>query len=255
VRTIVITGSASGIGAATQERLERGGARVIGIDLRGAEIEADLSQPAGRGTAIGRTLELCAGRLEGLVACAGVGPQFEPWATIVSLNYFGAQAMLAGLRAALAAGEQPAAVAISSNSSTLPGAETPLVDACVAGDELEARRLGETLDGQACYAGSKLALARWVRRNAPAPDWAGVGIRLNAVAPGATMTPLLRAGLDHERFGPAIRNFPIPLGGFGAPEQIAAAVEFLLGADARFCCGSVLFCDGGTDAMLRPDSY
>jgi len=255
MRTIVISGSASGIGAATRSRLERGGARVIGVDLRGAEVEADLSQPAGRATAIARVLELCGGRLEGVVACAGVGPQFEPWATIVSLNYFGAHAMLAGLRAALAAGNEPAAVAISSNSSTLPGAETPLVDACLAGGEEEARQLGATLGGQACYAGSKLALARWVRRSAPGPEWAGGGIRLNAVAPGATLTPLLRAGLDHELFGPAIRNFPIPLGRFGDPQQIAAAVDFLLGADARFCCGSVLFCDGGTDAMLRPDNY
>jgi NAD(P)-dependent dehydrogenase (short-subunit alcohol dehydrogenase family) len=66
---------------------------------------------------------------------------------------------------------------------------------------------------------------------------------------------LLQRGLDHPAYGAAIRNFPIPLGDFGTPEQIAAAITFLLGPDAAFFCGSVLFVDGGTDALLRPDEY
>jgi len=252
---IAVTGSASGIGAATRARLERAGQRVIGVDLRGAEVVANLAEPPGRMAAIEAVRKIAGDRLDGLVVCAGVGPQVEPWSTIVSLNYFGAQALLAGLRPLLAAGDNAAAVAVSSNSATLPGMETPLVDACLAGDEQEARRLAETLDGQRTYAGSKLALARWVRRQAPGPEWAGAGIRLNAVAPGAVMTPLLQQGLDDPHFGPAIRNFPIPTGGFGSPDQIAAAIAFLLGPEAAFCCGSVLFVDGGTDAMVRRDTY
>jgi NAD(P)-dependent dehydrogenase (short-subunit alcohol dehydrogenase family) len=149
----------------------------------------------------------------------------------------------------------PAAVAVSSNSSTLPGAEGPLADACLAGDEPEARRLALASGGHPAYAGAKLALARWVRRSAPGAEWAGAGVRLNAVAPGAVRTPLLDAGLAHPVFGPAIRGFPIPTGGFGAPAEVAAAIAFLLGPDAAFCCGTVLFVDGGTDALLRPDRY
>jgi NAD(P)-dependent dehydrogenase (short-subunit alcohol dehydrogenase family) len=255
MRLIAISGSASGIGAATRRRLEAEGARVIGIDVRDAEVVADLATAEGRAAALAQVRRLCGGRLDGLVACAGVGPQREPWSTIVSLNYFGARALLDGLRDLLAAGTQAAAVAVSSNSAVLPGMETPLVAACLEGDEDAARRLADRLDGQRSYAGSKLALARWVRRQAPGPDWAKAGIRLNAVAPGAVMTPLLQAGLDDPRFGQAIRSFPIPTGGFGTPEQIAAAIVFLLGPDAAFCCGSVLFVDGGTDAMLRPDAY
>jgi NAD(P)-dependent dehydrogenase (short-subunit alcohol dehydrogenase family) len=94
-----------------------------------------------------------------------------------------------------------------------------------------------------------------VRRQAPRPEWAGAGIRLNAVAPGAVRTPLLEAGLEDARYGPAIRAFPIPTGGFGTADDVAAAVAFLLGPEARYCCGSVLFVDGGTDALLRPDQY
>jgi len=69
------------------------------------------------------------------------------------------------------------------------------------------------------------------------------------------MTPLLQAGLDHPLYGDAIRNFPIPTGSFGSPVQIAAMVLFLLSPEAAFCNGSVFFVDGGTDAMIRPDSF
>lgn len=253
--TVAVTGCATGIGAALRARLENAGGRVIGIDIRNAEIIADLSTPDGRSAALARVKETSGNRLDGLVTCAGVGPQTEPWSTIVSLNYFGAQFLLEGLRDALAAGERPAAVAVSSNSCVLPGVDTELVAACLAGDEPAARRIGMTMDGHRNYAGSKLALTRWMRRVAPGPDWAGAGIRLNAVAPGAVMTPLLQAGLDHPDYGPAIRGFPVPLGGFGDPNQIAAAISFLLGPEGGFCCGSVLFADGGTDAMLRPDTF
>ena len=253
--TVAITGSASGIGAATRVRLEDAGNTVIGVDLHDAEIIADLATPSGRTLAIGAVLDACGGQLDGLVVAAGVGPHVESRPLIVSLNYFGAQALLSGLRGALVAAEAAAAVAISSNSAVLPGSETPLVGACLAGDEDPARQFADTLDSHRIYAGSKLALTRWVRRNAPSADWAGAGVRLNAVAPGAVLTPLLQGGLDHPVFGPAIKSFPIPTGGFGDPDQIAAAVHFLLTDDAAFCCGTVLFVDGGTDAMLRPDVF
>jgi len=252
---IAVTGSASGIGAATRARLTRDGQRVIGVDLRDAEVVADLSTPAGRSAAIAAVERDCGGRLDGLVVCAGVGPHVADQALIVSLNYFGAQRILDGLRPALARGTQPAAVAISSNSSTLPGADSALVAACLDGDEASARQLAVALAGQQIYGASKLALTRWLRRQAPRAEWAGAGIRLNAVAPGPIQTPLLQGGLDDARYGPAIRGFPIPTGGFGAPDDVAAAVAFLLGPQARFCCGSVLFVDGGTDALLRPDQY
>jgi NAD(P)-dependent dehydrogenase (short-subunit alcohol dehydrogenase family) len=248
MRVIAVSGSASGIGAATRARLAGAGNHVIGIDLRDAEIAADLSTSDGRRAAVDAVRRAAGGRLDGLVVCAGVGPHTEPWSTIVSLNYFGAQTLLADLRDLLAAGTQPAAVAVGSNSAGMPGMETPIVAACLAGDEAEARRLALAFDGQRAYGGAKLALARW-----PRPEWAGAGIRLNAVVPGAVQTPLLQAGLDHPLLGDAIRGFPIPLGGFGRPEQIAAAIAFLLGPDSAFCCGTLLYVDGGSDALFRAD--
>jgi len=253
MRIAAVTGSASGIGAAVRRRLERDGLRVVGVDLRGAEVVADLATTAGRAAAVAGVLAASGARLDALVACAGLGPHVERWPTIVAVNHFGATSVLAGLRDALAKGERPAAVAIASNSATLPYADGPLAAACLAGDEAEASRLALASDGHTAYAGSKLALARWVRREAPA--WARAGIRLNAVAPGPVRTPLLEAGLAHPLYGPAIRDFPVPTGGPGSPDDVAAAVAFLLGPEAAFCAGSVLFVDGGTDAMLRADRF
>ncbi len=255
-RTIALSGSASGIGRALRQQLERTAQRVIGVDVRDAEVTADLASAAGRATAVRGVLGACDGRLDGVVACAGLGPQHDDPSAIVSVNYFGAVGLLDGLRDALGTGRAPAAVAVSSNSATIsPGADGALARACLEGDEEAARREASAVGGTSAYAGSKLALARWVRRSATRTDWAGQGIRLNAVAPGATLTPLLQGGLDHPALGAAIRGFPIPLGGFGTPEGVAAAIAFLLGPDAAFCCGTVLFVDGGSDAHLRPDSF
>ncbi len=253
--TIAVSGSASGIGAAIRQRLEREGHRVLGVDLRNAEIEADLSGAAGRAAAVAGVQAAADGVLDGLVACAGLGPQVNDRSSIVSVNYFGAQVLLDGLRPCLAKGYQPAAVAISSNSARLPGLDSPIASACLAGDEEAARREAAGRDGVFAYVGAKLALARWVRRNAVLAEWAGKGIRLNAIAPGATMTPLLEEGLRDPETGDSIKNFPIPLGGFGQPENIAAGVAFLLGPDASFCCGTILYTDGGSDALVRPDDF
>jgi len=256
VGTFAITGSASGIGAATAARLERSGHRVIGVDLRDAVIEADLATSEGRDAASASVLEQCDGRLDGVLVSAGVGPPFDP-VVMASVNYFGAQQLLADLRDAMATTGDAQAVAVSSNSTTTqPGVPGELVEAFLDGDEDRARALGHDLGDALTYASSKTALARWVRRQAPTAEWAGSGIRLNAIAPGATMTPLLQSGLDDETFGPLISGFPVPTGGFGDPDQIAAWIEFMLCDDgARFMCGSIVFVDGGTDALVRPDAW
>ena len=183
MRVIAVTGSASGIGAALRARLETAGERVIGADRRGAEVIADLGYGDGRAAAVARVEAACDGCLDGLVACAGVGPQVAPASAIVSIDYFGAQALLAGLRSSLAAAGGAAAVAVCSNSSTLPGADGPLAAACLAGDEEDARRLALARGGHPACAGAKVALARWVRRSAPGARWASAGVRRNAVAP------------------------------------------------------------------------
>jgi NAD(P)-dependent dehydrogenase (short-subunit alcohol dehydrogenase family) len=250
-RTVCITGSAGGIGSATRALLEQESCRVVGVDVRDAEVIADLSTPAGRAAMVEDVTRACDGVLDGLVAGAGVMSQ-DP--AVVSINYFGAVATLEGLRGLLARGTDPAAVAISSNSTTTtPGLPDALVAALLEGDEEAARAATEASPGVFAYPASKLALARWVRRRAPSAEWIGAGIRLNAVAPGVIDTPMTKDDLGFIFSIPDV--FPVPVARPGLPEEIAALLAFLLSPASTFFCGSVVFADGGTDAAVRADDF
>src|SRR3954470_6216629 len=97
-RTVVVTGSASGMGAATKAGLEADGQRVIGVDLRDADVVADLGTAAGRGSAIAAVAEQCDGVIDGLVTWAGVpGLTETPGSLLASVNYFGTVVLLEGL--------------------------------------------------------------------------------------------------------------------------------------------------------------
>ena len=117
--TIAITGSGSGIGAATRDLLESNSIETIGIDLQNAEIEADLGTRKGREEAITSVLELSHGKLDGLVTCAGVSVPFDP-KLMLSINWFGTVELLEGLRDALTKSSKSSyVVAVSSNSTTI----------------------------------------------------------------------------------------------------------------------------------------
>jgi len=247
-----ITGCATGIGAAVRAGLEKEGHTVIGVDIKDAQIIADLTTDKGRQHAVAEIRKQAPSGLDGLIPCAGVGPQTKPWSLVISLNFFGAIMLTKELKDLLVK-KRGVVVFISSNSASLPGLNQDLIAALLDEDEAKACAMIEKLDGHNAYAGGKCALTRWMRRQSS--TWAPEGVRLNAVAPGATLTPLLQAGLDDPNYGNAIRNFPIPTGGFGTPEQIAAMILFLLQPNAAFCNGAIFFVDGGTDAMLRPDSF
>jgi NAD(P)-dependent dehydrogenase (short-subunit alcohol dehydrogenase family) len=252
-RTIAITGSASGIGAAVRRRFERSGARVIGIDLHDAEVTADLSVPAGRDRALSQVDEVGGSRLDGLVVCAGLGPQTQPTELIGAVNFFGALGVLDGMLPLLAAGEVPAAVAISSNAASLTPAHEDLLRLLLEDQEDKASACAAGLDGATVYGTSKLALTRAVRRRAG--SWGRAGVRLNAVAPGPVDTPLLAGGLEDPVLGPLIEALPVPMGRRATPTEIAAAIGFLLDPANGYVHGSVLFVDGGSDALLRPDIF
>src|SRR5436305_13368801 len=102
--TYVVTGSASGMGAATKFRLESDGHEVIGIDVRDAEVTFDLGTPDGRTNAIEAVYQYADGAIDGLVTFAGLaGTTTRPGSIVASVNYFGSVALLDGLRPALAA--------------------------------------------------------------------------------------------------------------------------------------------------------
>jgi NAD(P)-dependent dehydrogenase (short-subunit alcohol dehydrogenase family) len=252
----VISGSASGMGAATRSLLVAGGHQVVGIDVRDADIIADLATADGRLTA-SEAVYAVTNVVDGVALFAGVGGATgrDP-GLLVSLNYFGSVELFDALRPLLAASESASAVAISSNSATCqPGWSDELVEACLSGDEALACKVAKEGDSPTAYPATKAALARWVRRNAPSADWIGQGIRLNAVAPGLVETPFVDATRADPVLGQLIAGFPLPMGRGGHSEEVAALVAFLLTGGASFFCGSILVCDGGTEAQLRPDLW
>ncbi len=253
MKIYIMTGATTGIGAAVRSELQSRGDQVVNIDIKGGDINVDLSTQDGRQAAIDEVRAKHSDGIDGWIPCAGLGPQFSDLPTIVAVNYFHVRQMTEAFKDLLLA-KKGATVLIASNSAPIPGLNEELVQSMAAeNDEAKARGLIEKLDGFNAYAGSKLALVRWMRPLAVA--WAAEGLRVNAVAPGTTDTPLLQAGLKDEVFGAAIRNFTVPIGDFARPEQIAKGVLFLLGDDADYCVGSVLFVDGGSDALIRPNGF
>jgi NAD(P)-dependent dehydrogenase (short-subunit alcohol dehydrogenase family) len=251
-RSYVVTGSASGIGKATTTLLEGQGARVVGVDVRDAEIVADLSTPVGRITLVERVSKILGDTIDAVISCAGIAGLSLAPEQIVRVNYFGAVATLSELRPLLARGDFPRAAVIAS-IGILGNVDEALVDACLAGDEDDAVRYSRSAK-QRPYPSTKRAVARWIRRNATSSDWAGAGIALNAVAPGIIETPQT----THLLGTPALRaetmkNVPQPFGGIGAPEYVASLLAWLTSPDNRFVTGQVVFIDGGYDAVTRGD--
>ena len=251
---VAVTGTASGIGAACASTLTAAGYRIIGVDQHEAEVVADLGTVEGRRRAIAGITKASGGSLAALVTCAGLaGAPWRPGSLLASVNYFGTIELLSALRPLLQHGG--AAVAISSNSTTVqPDIPAEVVQACLDHDEGQARTLADAAGSLRTYPASKLAVARWVRRQATGPDWAGSGLRLNAIAPGMIETPMVADMRTDPEVGPLLEMLPIPIGRTGRPEEIAALVAFLISPDGGYFCGSILFCDGGSDALLRgPD--
>lgn len=249
-----MTGGATGIGAAIRERLHRQGHTVIVVDIRDADVVADLATVAGRQQAVEGIRRLAPDGLDGFVPCAGLGPDAKPCSLVTRVNYFGALATIEGMQE-LVAKKRGSMVLISSNSASMPGTDQTYVNFLLAGDEAAACAHIDTLDGHNAYAGSKQALTRWMRRHSAA--WAAGGVRMNAVAPGITRTPLTDRMMSDAQFGQVMKDFgaSVPIGRIGEPQDIAAVVCFLLSPEAAFMCGSVVFVDGGHDAMLRPDAF
>ncbi|AHH16474.1 putative reductase [Nocardia nova SH22a] len=254
--TIAVTGSASGIGAAVAAHLEKEGHRVIGVDLRGADVTADLGTAEGRAHAIAEVTRISEGRLDGFLPFAGVAAATgRPGGLVVSVNYFGAVELLEGLRPLLRESDAASVVLVSSNSTTTqPMWPVELAEACLAGEERRAREIAESfgdLGAIQAYPATKAALA-WYARTKSA-EYIGEGIRLNAIAPGIIDTPMTQEGSKDALTGEGMKQFlaMTPIGRAGRPEEIAELAAFLLSDKAGFFVGSVIFCDGGIDAAFR----
>ncbi len=265
-RTYVVTGAASGIGAATARYLRQRGGRVIACDLHDADVIADLTTTQGRAALVEGVTRLSGGHLDAVIANAGGGPP----ETSLSLNFFGAVATLNGLRPLLETSPAPRAVAVSSIASLRP-ARSELVEVCLSLDEAAAIAAGRTVfDAEKLdqirdnplpanvqapldlYGAAKQALQRWCRRVAVGPQWAGVAIPLNVVALGLFDTPAAAHVLSNPDNRAAMGRM-IPLRGAypGRPEAAAAILAWCVSAENSQMTGQILFVDGGFECLAR----
>jgi NAD(P)-dependent dehydrogenase (short-subunit alcohol dehydrogenase family) len=256
-RTYVVTGTASGIAAATARLLKERGNKVIGVDINGADVVADLSTKQGRLDAAKKAIELSGGAIDAVIACAGLA---HPIAKTVSVNYFGMTEFLDALAPTLAKAKAPRAVLISSMASLMPN-DKELVDAMVADDEAKAVARAQVLvdaaDGtdQLIYGSTKRAIARWVRRECIKPQWAGACIPLNAIGPGIVRTPMVADMISTAEARSALDEMvPMPCNYYLEPENVAYLLMWLASVENTHVTGQVIYIDGGSDAALRGEN-
>lgn len=256
----VISGATTGIGAAVKGILLEQGHRVINIDIADGDITADLADRRHRKRAISELIALCPEGIDCFVANAGVGPTEEA-PLIVSLNYFAAREMCEAFYPLLLK-RRGNIVVTSSNSANLPGHNDELIAAMAdENDEDRATEIASALSGfakQQAYQGSKYAIAKWVRRQSA--SWAARGVRINAVCPGCTDTALRTKCIQDPVFSAGIKHYPLPIGfkdgvNYLQADQIAQVIVFMSGSAGSVLSGSVIYADGGCDALLRSERF
>lgn len=230
----VVTGAASGIGAACAERLSAEGAIVSTIDVAaGVDHVLDVRDEAAVRAAFDAVVAEH-GRLDSVVHAAGVaggGPvhllDADEWDRVIDVNLKGTFLV----------------DKYSSMHMLAQGSGSIVNIASIEGIE--------GTEGGSAYNASKGGVVMLTK--SMAIDYGRRGIRVNCICPGGIDTPLLRSitdsdGLDLYR--ERLREEHL-LGRFGRPEEIAAAAAFLASEDASFVTGHSLVVDGGFTAGLR----
>lgn len=228
-----MVGGASGIGRAVVDRLRDVGQKVLVWDLVGGDITCDISDPDSVAAAMARTLA-AAGAPDRFVTCAGVGASGqlleqspEHWRRVLDVNLTGTWlAMRAGAQAMIDAGTGGSIVAVSSISGTLAD-----------------RDMG-------AYCVSKAGIDMLVR--VAAAEWGTHGIRVNAVGPGVTRTPMLAKPEQLPGWVEGLTE-RTALGRLGEAEDVAEAITSIL--ELSWVTGQTLFADGGLSLQSPIDAY
>ena len=234
----VVTGAASGIGAATAARLRDEGATVVGWDLDGADVALDVRDEDAIAAAVTDVVARH-GRLDAVVHAAGVaggGPVHlvpaEEWDRVVDINLKGT--FLVGKHA----------VAAMLDQDPVDGERGAIVNiASVEG-------LAGT-EGGSTYNAAKGGVVILTKNMAI--DYGRAGIRVNAICPGFIDTPMLQGVFAMEGMTDVLADITAAhqLGRLGRADEIASAAVFLCSSDASFVSGVALPVDGGYTAGHR----
>ncbi|CAA9558254.1 MAG: 3-oxoacyl-[acyl-carrier protein] reductase [uncultured Thermomicrobiales bacterium] len=248
-KVALITGGASGIGAATARAFVEQGARVVIGDLNEAAGEAlatelgegavftrlDVTSGANASAAVALARERF-GRLDSLVNCAGIGfvgnveetPEAE-WAKLFAVNVTGTFLTCA--------------VAVPVMLAQEPRGGTIINIGSVAGLVAVSRRFA-----YGATKGAVVALSKSI-----AVDYAGTGVRCNCICPGTIYSPFVESYLD--RFHKETKEQTIaelharqPVGRMGRPDEVADLAAYLASDAAEFITGAALTIDGGLTA-------
>jgi NAD(P)-dependent dehydrogenase (short-subunit alcohol dehydrogenase family) len=247
-RVALITGGAGGIGLATAKRFVSEGATVVLVDMNdeagnaaaaevgGRYIHADVTSPDDNARMYAETHEAF-GRIDIAFHNAGISPpqddsildtDLEAWRLVQEVNltsvYLGCKAVIPYMQRQ----GRGSIINTASFVATL-GAAT----------------------SQISYTASKGGVLAMTRELGV--QFAREGIRVNAISPGPVATPLLLELFAKDPERAQRRLVHVPMGRFGEPEEIAAAVAFLASDDASFMTATNFLCDGGiTGAYVTP---
>jgi len=231
--TAIVTGGGSGIGSATAARLRNAGEQVVAWDLTNGDIACDISDPDSVSAAMEATVAEH-GAPERLVACAGIGAGetlmdqgVDAWRQVLDTNLTGTWlTMRAVARVMVEAGRGGSIVAVSSISGTVAD-----------------RAMG-------AYCVSKAGVDMLVR--VAAAEWGPHGIRVNAVGPGVTRTPMFAKPEQLPGWVEGLSE-RTALGRIGEADEVADVIVKVL--EMSWVTGQTVFADGGLALHSPIDAY